>query len=333
MAVSRGHTSLTLGELLSKVSERQLLAHYLGVTSIPTVINSPLRMDEHPSFGISTPDGKKILYRDFATGDSDDLIGLLLRMWKCNVPTLVQRISADFGKFNENVEVRTITTDHKHSTTYHGNTTLEVKVREWREYDIEYWSKYGVPLDLLKKANVYPISHYMITKQGSRSTFCADKYAYAYVEYKEQNLTIKVYQPFNKSRFKWISKHDRSVLGLWTLMPECGNVVCICSSVKDALCLTANTDIPAICLQGEAYGISQTAQDVLRSRFRNVCILLDNDAPGIADADKLSKETGFTNITLPSFKEGKDLSDYYAALEDKTQFKPFIINLFKSYLV
>lgn len=333
MAVSRGNTSLTLRELLSKVSERQLLAHYLGVTDVPTVISSPLRKDEHPSFGISSPDGKKILYKDFATGDSDDLVGLLLRMWNCSIPTLVQIIQRDLSKFTKSAVVHAITTESRNTTTYNGNTTLEVKVRDWREYDKEYWSKYGVPLDLLKKANVYPISHYMITKSGRRSTFCADKYAYAYVECKEGNLTIKVYQPFNKSRFKWISKHDRSVLGLWTMMPKKGKVVCICSSVKDALCLIANTGIPAICLQGEAYGISQTAQDVLRERFENVCILLDNDAPGLADAEKLSKETGFTNITLPQFEGGKDLSDYYAALEDKTQFKPYIINLFKSYLV
>ena len=333
MAISRGHTSLTLKELLDSIPETRILAYYLGVTEVPTVINSPLRKDEHPSFGISSPDGKKIYFRDFATGDCGDLIDLLARLWGYSIPQIVDRIYKDLQKFKTNAVINRLSTEHKHSVTYNGNTTLDVKVRGWKEYDIEYWGKYGVPLDLLKRANVYPISHFMITKNGNRSTFIADKYAYAYVEFKEGNLTIKVYQPFNKNRFKWISKHDRSVLGLWTLMPESGNVVCICSSVKDALCLYANTGIPAICLQGEAYGISITAQNVLRSRFKNVCILLDNDAPGIADADKLSKETGFINIELPKFEGGKDISDFYAVLEDKTQFKPLITNLLKTKLL
>lgn len=333
MAVSRGHTSLTLRELLSRVPETQILAHYLGVTEVPTVISSPLRKDVHPSFGISSPDGKKIFYRDFATGDSGDLIDLLTHLWCCPISDVIERISRDFKDFRKSAVINRLSTEHKHSITYHGNTTLDVKVRDWQEHDIEYWGKYGVPLDLLQRANVYPISHFMITKGGRRSTFCADKYAYAYAEFKEEHLTLKVYQPFNKNRLKWISKHDRSVLGLWTLLPNHGDVLCICSSVKDALCLMANTGIPAICLQGEGYSISQTAQDVLKRRFDNIFVLLDNDEPGIRYAEKLSQETGFTNIELPQFEGGKDISDYYTVLEDKSQFKPFIINLINQHLL
>ena len=40
---------------------------------------------------------------------------------------------------------------------------------------------------------------------------------------------------------------------------------------------------------------------------------MDNDEPGIKDAKKLSDETGFTNITLPAFEGGKDISDLMKA--------------------
>lgn len=329
MGVSKGRTNLPLEEILSRVSETKLLARYLGVTQVPCVISSPLRQDLHPSFGLSSPDGKKIRYRDFATGDTGSLIDLFERMWQMSFEQVLNVIQNDSFASVAPAEILEITTEHVHSTVYAGNTKLEIKIKEWTQDDERYWQSYGVPLELLKKANVYPISHYFITKKGVTMTFKADKYAYAFVEFKEGNLTIKVYQPFNKGRFKWINKHDRSVLGLWRLMPPKGDIVCICSSVKDALCLTANTGIPAICLQGEAYGISETAQRILKERFERVCICLDNDEPGKRDALKLQKETGFINIELPPFEGGKDISDFYKATNNPVEFKTTILKLFE----
>lgn len=328
MSISQGTTSLKLDDVLSKVPESRILAHYLGITNVPIVINSPLRKDSNPSFGIYSPDGIRIRFKDFATGDSGSIITLLQEMWHCQFIEVLERIVKDIPTMSSNAKViQTNTTTN--STTYSGNTRLEIRIRDWEDYDLDYWAKYGISLPILATANVYPISHYFITKDSIRHTFVADKLAYAYIENKEGSTTIKVYQPYNKNNFKWISKHDRSVLGLWTLMPTQGKVVCICSSVKDALCLVANTGIPAICLQGEAYGISETAQKVLKERFEHVCILLDNDEPGIQDAKKLSEQTGFTNIELPQFEGGKDISDYFAILQNPSLFKETIINLFK----
>lgn len=327
MGIAKGAPNLSLEDILSKVSESQILARYLGVYNVPAVISSPLRKDEHPSFSISSPDGKTIFYKDFATGEVGSLFALLGKIWGKTFPEVLQTIAHD--DFNH-VKHTTIcaSTAHEHSTVNPGNTKLEVKVRDWTHDDIAYWESYGIPLELLKQAMVYPISHYFITKQGFCMPFKADQYAYAFVESKEGNYTIKVYQPFNKGKYKWVSKHDRSVLGLWRLMPAVGEKVCICSSVKDALCLTANTNIPAICLQGEAYGISGTAQRVLKERFEKVFICLDNDEPGKKDAQKLQQDTGFINIELPQFQGGKDISDMYKAMHNSEQFKTTMLNLF-----
>ena len=161
-------------------------------------------------------------------------------------------------------------------------------------------------------------------------TFKADKYAYSYVERKEGKITLKIYQPFNKKGFKWTNKHDSSVISLWTKVPEKGDKICICSSVKDALCLSANTNIPAIAIQGEGYSISKTAINNLKERYKNIYILLDNDAPGIKDAEKLAKETGFINLVLPIFEGGKDISDLYKILNNKQKFKQILLNLFNN---
>ena len=79
--------------------------------------------------------------------------------------------------------------------------------------------------------------------------------------------------------------------------------------------------------------MNQDVVDTLKQRFDNIAIMLDNDRPGRLDAEKLSKSTGFTNIVLPEFSWGKDISDYYKGLEDKNVFKETIESLIKTSII
>ena len=208
---------------------------------------------------------------------------------------------------------------------------LQVRVREWRDYDIEYWASYGVSLKWLKYADVYPISHkIVITTDNQRYVFGAQKYAYAYVERKDGKVTIKVYQPLSPDpRHKWSNKHDRSVISLWTKVPKRGDKIVICSSLKDALCLWANTGIPAIAVQGEGYNMSESAINSLKERYKNIYILFDNDNAGLIDGLSLAQKTGFNNIQIPQFVGGKDVSDYYKVMGKET-FTTLFTNLLKT---
>ena len=210
---------------------------------------------------------------------------------------------------------------------YPDSVELKCKVREWNKHDIEYWESYGISLKWLKWADVYPISHKIIVKGGKEMVFRADKYAYVFVEHKEGRTTMKFYQPFNTRGYKWQNNHDKSVLGLWTKMPATGKAVCICSSMKDALCLMSNLYIPCICLQGEGYPMSNTAVNELKKRFTDVYLCLDNDKEGKIDAFKLAEEHSFINVVIPDFPEGKDISDYMKAYGRET-FKTFFKKLF-----
>ena len=148
------------------------------------------------------------------------------------------------------------------------------------------------------------------------------------MEHKEGKVTLKIYQPFNKDGYKWSNKHDTSVISLWTKVPEYGEQICICSSLKDALCLWANTGIPALAVQGEGYKMSNTAISELKKRYKKIFILFDNDKAGLIDGEKLALSTGFTNIVLPEFEGGKDISDLYHSLQNKEKFKETMIGLF-----
>ena len=329
--ISSGKSSFTLDDVLRVASEAQIVSYYLGILKVPCIINSPLRQDRHPSFGLYSPNGTEINYIDFSTRDSGTIFTLLKNMWNLDYPEVFKRICQDFSKFNSKATVIKSSKCDTTSQESSSNIDMKCKVREWKDYDLEYWASYGITLPWLKYANVYPISHKIIVKDGKEFVFGADKYAYAYVEFKEGKTTLKIYQPFNKRGFKWANKHDRSVISLWTKVPKTGDKIVVCSSLKDALCLWANTSIPAIAIQGEGYGISNTAINELKRRYKEVYILLDNDEAGLRDGEKLSASTGFINLVLPNINGAKDVSDLYKSLENKKYFKNIILNLFNNH--
>lgn len=330
MAFGTGELSITLEDILAKTTEFEILNYYFMVDELPIVINSPLREDNKPSFGLYTLDDKKVYYYDFSTKDKGGLFDLLMKYWGESYKATLMRVWEDLPNFsNTNVKLNNTTKKKTYQSLKSRNIDLQCKVREWRDYDLDYWASYGISLEWLKYADIYPISHKIVIRDNQRYVFGADKYAYAYVERKEGKITLKIYQPFNKGGYKWSNRHDRSVISLWTKVPEFGDRICICSSMKDALCLWANTGIPSLAIQGEGYGMSDTAINELKRRYKHIYILLDNDEAGLLDAEKLAQTTGFTNIVLPQFNGGKDVSDLFKSLQDPNKFKNMVLDLFK----
>ncbi len=318
---------LSKAELLAQYPETDILAAaFPEITQLPYTMCSPFRKDVTPSFSIFTHNGR-VYFKDF--GDSDmhgGLLSLLCMKWNCSFRQVVDHIlllmqgkdKGDIASKPKNFKVLT----HKEHTAL---TEIAVAVRPWKDYDLEYWASYGITKQWLRYAEIYPISHKIVTKRVSKDKkqkyiFAADKYAYVFVERKEGNLQLKIYQPYNTKGYKWCSKMDSSVVGLWTKIPEFGERVVICSSIKDALVLSCQCHIPTLCLQGEGYNMSQTAIKELKRRYQKVFICFDVDEAGKKDAEKLSKDTGFINV-VPDLGHEKDLSDYYKSLEDKTKFK------------
>lgn len=314
MAFGTGEHSITLEDVLARTTEFDILYHYFNVSELPTIIHSPLRQDNRPSFGLYTLDGKRVHYTDLATKDRGGLFDLLMKYWGESYKDMLNHLWKDLPNFsNANVQFNSMKSErtYQYQSLKSRNIDLQCKVREWRDYDIEYWASYGISLEWLKYADIYPISHKIVIRDGQRYVFGADKYAYAYVERKEGKVTLKIYQPYNKGGYKWSNRHDRSVISLWTKVPEYGDKICICSSMKDALCLWANTGIPALAIQGESYGMSNTAISELKRRYKEVFIALDGDKAGVEDSIKLQKETAFKIIDCPLIDKAKDWSDIY----------------------
>lgn len=327
MVVGQISSTIPLSEIFSKLSEEQILTIvFPEITSLPCLISSPLRDDKHPSFSIYLDNSHHIRFKDYGTTNvKGGLIDLLCAYWHCSFKQALVKIGKLLNcKGNITVKPKQIKTFTRKEAAE--LTKIQVVVRSWKDYDYKYWASYGISPKWLKYAEIYPISHKIVTKKdtshskGKEYIFPADKYAYCYIERKEGKVQLKVYQPYNNKGYKWCSKMDASVIGLWTKIPEYGDKVVICSSLKDALCINCNLGIPTLCLQGEGYSISQTAVNELKRRYKKIFISFDTDAPGKVDAEKLAEETGFINV-IPDLGTEKDFSDFYKSLKDKSQFQ------------
>ena len=323
---SKGTDSKVL-EIKHKLSEIDIVSYYFNITKLPARICSPLRQDKKPSFGIFSRDGEHVYWKDFATGDRGSVTDLMMKLWGLSYEETWLKIYSEMN-YTGSVRVQKTLTRPKVTLLSEGKAQIETQERPWRQQDLDYWESYGISKEWLTFANVHPISYIVIVRGDNRVIMPADELAYIFLEFKEGITTAKVYQPLNKKGFKWLSSHDRSVISLWTKVPNKGDNIVICSSLKDALCLWANTGIPAIAPQGEGYSLSDTAVNELKKRYKTIYILFDNDKPGLADGKSLAEKTGFTNIVLPQFTGGKDVSDAYKVL-GKNKFTKLILSLIK----
>ena len=309
--IGRGMCNISIGELLEKIDEPTIIAHYFGVYSYPKVINAPYRNDSHPSLGL-TCNRNKVYFTDFATQEKGGTFNLLMKTWNLSFHETISKVYRDIAQFHTTPVRKKVQINN--GSYKASDSKLECKVREWRSYDDAYWNTYGISRKTLIFGDVYPISHIIVTKGNSKSVIPAEKYAYAYVERKDGKVTLKIYQPFSKNGHKWFSKHDGSTWDLWTKLPAKGDRLIITSSRKDALCIIENTNIPSICMQGEGYLPKPQIIDELKKRFNEIYILYDNDFQsevnnGRLDGRKIAECFNLRQIEIPEKYMSKDPSD------------------------
>ena len=306
MSFGKGKQSICLDDILNKVSEVDILNHYLGISTLPILINSPFRQDKNPSVSVFINRNNNIIFKDFGTHKSYNIWSFFEEYWNCSYEEVLNRLYKDLNKIKSISGTLKVHTAKKY---VHNSSTLNVTIREWKDYDFKYWDSYGISYKWLKFGRIYPISQIFI----NNNRFPAEKYAYVYVEKKDGIISMKIYQPFSE-RLKWLSKHDSSVWDLWDRLPEKGNRLIITSSRKDALCIWENTGIPSISMQGEGYIPKDHVVQQLKDRFKVVYVLYDNDFDsdinnGRVFGKTLADKFNLKQIEIPEEWKSKDVSD------------------------
>jgi hypothetical protein len=310
---------VTKESLLEYVSEYDILKNYYPDIELGTVINSPLRKDNHPSFSLFYSEANDcILYKDQATGDIGNIFDFIQRLY--NIPSYadtLEQIATDFGIDKYFIiskpKTKKLKATKAYHTSYKETYTYELKIvaRDWKESDLVFWDSFGICLDTLKRFNVVPIEGYYSNNQGTSIYVNTRDLSYAFLEYKDLQLTYKIYRPFQSKERKWRTNHPYGVHQGYNQLPHIGEHLIITKSLKDVMSLYDVASIPSIAIQAETNSIKPQVMNEYISRFNNVYTLFDTDITGLESMLKYLKKYNIIGISIPikKYPLAKDFSD------------------------
>jgi len=305
--------------LLKHVSDYDIFKYYIGDFKIGKSFSSPFRKDDYASFNIGYNSiTNKLYYNDYVLGGGNFILFVMYKYnlnyrEACNKIVIDLDLQEHFHLYDLDKKIikenkKFLKSTENEIKKFKKEVYLSAKIRSWQEHDLQFWKQFGITLSTLEKYNVFPAEYAMVGEK----IFKLDKYAYVFVEYKDNEKTITVYQPYNNQ--KWMKNHNSSVWYGWTQLPEKGKNLIITKSRKDIMSIYENTGIPVAGLQNEKILPKQQVMDELKNRFETIYVLYDNDFDkpvnwGREFGQKLSDEYNLFQIEIPEDLESKDFSD------------------------
>lgn len=292
-------TDITLDYILSKVSEYDIYAHYLGQFKVGAIYNSPFRKDKNPSFGIYySKRTKQLLFKDHGTGECGNVVKFVsLYTGLTNYNDILKDI----------VKQLNITTDTKLDSSKQyipsSETVIGIVRQKFTPTDINYWSQFNISEKTLKKFNVNSIKYYLCNGIV-KGIYKEDNPMYAYKVYNN----FKIYRPLADKYTKWRNNLTEYDIQGYAQLPSKGDTLIITKSMKDVMCLY-EMGIPAISPSSESTFIPNDILEGLKKRFKRIIILFDRDNTGVKYLRKMSLKTGLEGLLVHKKFKAKDISD------------------------
>ena len=293
---------ITLEYILSKVTEYDIYAHYLGQFKVGMIYQSPFRKDKNPSFGIFySKKSKQLLFKDHGTGECGNVIKFVqLYTGKTNYNDILQDIVA---KLNITPETRLDSSKQYIPST---ETVIGVVRQEFTDTDIKYWNQFNISTKTLKKFNVNSIKYYLCNGVV-KGIYKPENPMYAYKVYNN----FKVYRPLGDKYTKWRNNLTEYDVQGYEQLPKKGDICIITKSLKDVMCLY-EMGIPAVSPSSESTWLPDTVLEDILKRFKRVLICFDRDGPGVRNLRKISLKTGLEPMLVHKKWKAKDISDAIA---------------------
>lgn len=292
-------SDITLDWILSRVTEYDIYAHYLGQFKVGMIYNSPFRKDKNPSFGIFySKRTKQLLFKDHGTGDCGNVIKFV---------SLYTGITNYNDILLDIVDKLKITSDTKlvSSKQYIASTETVIGVvrQDFTAEDINYWSQFNICINTLKKFNVNSIKYYLCNGIV-KGIYKKENPMYAYKVYNN----FKIYRPLADKYTKWRNNLGQYDIQGFKQLPKTGNLLIITKSLKDVMCLY-EMSISAISPASESTFIPDDVLDNLKKRFKHILICFDRDTAGIKYLRRISLKTGLKPLLVHKKWKSKDISD------------------------
>ena len=297
--IKKQDNPITLDYILSKVTEYDIYARYLGQFKVGFIYNSPFRKDKNPSFGIfrSKKTGK-LLFKDHGNGECGDVIKFVeLYTGITNYNDLLNQIVMYLQITNNTV------LHCKKEVEKSTETVIGVVRQDWTDIDKQYWSQFGISLKTLKKFGVSSIKYYLCDGVV-KGVYKENNPMYAYKVYDR----FKIYRPLADKYTKWRNNLTPYDIQGYEQLPKKGDLLIITKSMKDVMCLY-EMGYTAISPSSESTFISDKALNQLKRRFKRILICFDRDVSGIKNMRKISLKTGLNGFLVHKKWKAKDISD------------------------
>lgn len=315
--------------ILSRFSEEQLMEYYLHLPVKKGLFRSPLRRDKQPTCSFYRNKSGTLIFKDFATGQHLNVFDVVQSIFRCDYFESLRIIANDFGIVRDN-------TLHKNPGKINLNpikikdkeiSKIQIEVQEFTDGELKWWGKYGISKDILKRFDVYSCKHVFLNDQlfAESQQHCP---IFGYYGKKYQGLELwRCYFP-KRTSFRFITNWPSKKIQGYDQLPKKGKLLVITKSMKDSMCLYS-CGITACAPNSENLFISDKVLEDLKSRFRNIVVLYDNDRPGLYNMAKIRREhPELTYVFIPKRYGSKDISDFY-----KDHGRKETLNLIKTFIL
>jgi hypothetical protein len=265
---------------------------------ITSIFNSA---DKNPSMFIyhaNTSNNYK--WKDFSTGKQGDAIELVKELFNIEDRyNAALKIITDYNNYVSNNGVVNTSTSVEERFQF-----SNYELRNWNQLDVDYWTKFNIDSAILKHYNVKPLKNFTLIKKTYNKEFTV-RSTRMYGYFTKENEIYKIYQPLMKENkfFKvkdYIQGYDQLTFSKPYLI--------ICSSLKDMMAFDKLKFKNAECIAPDSENIiiSEAIIQDLKSKYKTICTLFDNDQAGV---ESMKKYKDLYDLPFVHFKLEKDLAD------------------------
>lgn len=301
--------------LLDKASQETYLEYYLGIPVKKGLFKSPLRNDNHATCSFYKNISGDIIFKDFSGHFSGNFINVVMHMYDCSYYTALRIIANDFGyikhpTLQKNSKPVTVSTNEFKDS---GSAKIQIEMQDFTAEDMEFWEQYGITEEILKKFRVFSCKTVFLNDRVfTHSNGLHPIFGYYRGKNDKKNELWRIYLPKHRSREpRFLSNWRSTMLQGAKQLPKEGDLLVITKSMKDVMCLYS-MGITAIAPNSENLFLTINQYNKLKSRFKHIVILYDNDLPGISNMNKFRKLFDIKCAWIPKHYGVKDISDFYA---------------------
>jgi hypothetical protein len=294
---------------ITDVPREWVFEYYLNLTEKLTGQDVKIKsafnpVDKNPSMYIFLSNSTVYRYKDFSSGKTGDALDLVQELFKLSTRgETAHKIMQDYGKFilthDEDYNAR----DFKKKAKYQ---VVDFTERAWTNIDEKFWTKFHIGSKLLEFYKVAPLLNYTIKKEEDdqvKEITIKSNNSYGY--FRKDGTLYKIYHPYVKD-YKFIKVKDY-IQGSDQLTMTVPYLI-ICSSLKDIMAFTklGYKNAEAIAPDSENILIPEHMISAYKHKYKGICTLFDNDAPGIESMKKYKNKYDIPQVILDM---SKDLSD------------------------